>query len=197
MLFRHRKSHADEFSGRRIGVVGLGPRNGTTHIAIAISNYLSETGHKRVCLAECNGHNDLDELIRSLGASQKEKWYTYHRVTYIPSFLDRMPMPDIDFDCMVFDLGRDIDNAMNTIRLCDPKIAVAADAPWRRGEYAVLNEIEGKRSGLSGWRVFVNLGNPLLLKKKDDYGMITGCFPFEPDPVFPCHETISFLEEIL
>ena len=159
MLFRHRRNHADEFSGRRIGVVGLGPRNGTTHIAIAICNYLSETGHKKVCLAECNGHNDLSELIRSLGAKGKEKWYTFHRVTYIPSFLNGMPMPDIDFDCMVFDLGRDIERAMNTIRLCDLKIAVAADAPWRHKEYAILNDIRYKEShtnGTSYWLEFKN-----------------------------------------
>ena len=196
MFFNHQKE-ADGFFGRRIGIVGLGPRNGVTHISIALSNYLSENRHKRVCLAECNRHNDLKTFIRSLGENRIGNGYTFHRVTYIPEFDEEQSLPDIDFDCMVFDLGHDLDRALNTMKICDLKIAVAADAPWRNGETAGLNETAVRRTGISGWRIFYNLGNPERLKEKGNKGIISGCFPFEPDPVYPSRETIAFLEEIL
>ena len=47
MIFKSKTNPPNNyFNGKRIGVLGLAPRCGTTHIAIAISNYLSETEKK-------------------------------------------------------------------------------------------------------------------------------------------------------
>jgi len=198
MIFKKNRKNADDyFSGKRIAVLGLGPRNGTTHIAISLSNYLSDSRHKRVCLAEHNRHGDLVELIRVLGSDMSMREYSYHRVTYIPFFSDRDSMPEIEYDCMVFDFGSDFMRNMNIVNLCDIKIAVGMDAPWRKTEYAILKDLTGRSGSSSSWRLFVNLGNPAYLEEKDIYGIDSGCFPFEPDPMYPCRETITFLEDIL
>ena len=198
MFFRRTANSTDDFfNGKRIGIVGLGPRNGTTHIAVALCNYLSEIRHKRVCLAEQNRHQDITGLLTKLGFSSDACISTFHRVTYIPSFSDNIPLFDMKYDCMVFDLGHDFDRALNIINLCDLKIAVGTDAPWRKNEYCLLKGLAGSGRDLSGWRLFVNLGNTGLLKEKDEYRITAGCFPFEPDPVYPSKETIKFLEEIL
>ncbi|MBR4341825.1 MAG: hypothetical protein IKP88_03780 [Lachnospiraceae bacterium] len=198
MFFKRTGGNTDDyFNGKRIGIIGLGPRNGTTHIAIALCNYLSECRHKRVCLAEQNRHNDISRFLFTLGYSSCTEIVTHHRVTYIPSFNDIIPLFNMKYDCMVFDLGHDLERSINAMNLCDIKIAVGTDAPWRRNEYALLKNLKDKNHELSGWRLFVNLGNPRLLKDKDEYQITAGCFPFEPDPVYPSKETISFLEEII
>lgn len=193
-LISKRKSRKD-FYGKRIGIFGLGPRLGVTHIAVAVSNFLSDEAKLKVRLYEQNGHGDISRLIHALGGSETDKEFTFHRVTYVPFVNDSELLSGPDCDCMVFDLGRDFARAKNTLRLCDIKIAVAGDAVWLKNEYDFLKELAAGNTDISNWRLFVNLGNPARIKEKEKYGMITGCFPFEPDPVYPCRETILFLQE--
>jgi hypothetical protein len=197
MLFNRKNSFKDErYNGKRIGIIGLGPRNGTTHIAVAVSNFLSETKHKRVCLVEHNRHDDLSRLTETLEPGVSGIC-SYHRVTYIPSSQMNDPLYDLKYDCMVFDLGHDLIRNLNFLQLCDIKIAVGTDAPWRKHEYAVIKELFGKERIPESWRLFINLGNPSFLKTMDHCPVFKGCFPFEPDPVFPSDETIKFLEDII
>ena len=179
---------------KRIGVLGLGPRSGTTHIAVAVSNFLSDEARLRVSLIEQTRNSDIGKLALSLGAAKEESAYSYHRVTYIPCECGQQ-IPNTD--CMVFDLGHNFCAASNTLRFCDVKIIVGTDAPWRKDEYRVLEELAAGGTDISNWRLFVNLGSLKYIEEKEKYGMITGCFPFEPDPVYPCRETINFLMEAL
>ena len=82
MIFKSKTNPQNNyFNGKRIGVLGLAPRCGTTHIAIAISNYLSETEKKRVSLIEQNRHNDiicLAYLFRGICNSVKHPLYKHH-----------------------------------------------------------------------------------------------------------------------
>ena len=179
---------------KRIGILGLGPRSGTTHIAVAVSNFLSDEAGLRVGLFEQNRSSDIGKLALSLGAVNEESVYSYHRVTYIPCDSGQQ-MPDTD--CTVFDLGHSFSAAVNILKFCDIRIIVGTDAPWREDEYRFLEELAAGGTDISNWRLFVNLGNTDYIKEKEKYGMITGCFPFEPDPVFPGRETIKFLTEAL
>ena len=181
---------------KRIGVLGLGPRSGTTHIAVAVSNFLSDEAGLKVVLCEQNRSSDIDALILSLGAGKAEHRYTYHRVTYIAGDSAQQVL-DTDCDCMVFDLGHNFSTALNTFQYCDIRIVVGTDAPWRREEYRILEELAAGGTDISNWRLFINLGNRKYIEEKAKYGMITGCFPFEPDPVYPCRATIDFLMEAL
>ena len=72
---------------------------------------------------------------------------------------------------------------------------MADDAPWLNAEYLFLDELAAGDTDISNWRLFINLGDQTRMKEKEKYGMITGCFPFEPNPVYPCRETIIFLQE--
>ncbi|MCR4624949.1 MAG: hypothetical protein K5795_03125 [Lachnospiraceae bacterium] len=181
---------------KRIGILGLGPRSGTTHIAVTISNFLNDEAGLKAALCEQNPSGDLGTFILSLGAGKAESIYTYHRVTYIPCDSVQQVF-DTSCDCMVYDLGHNFSNALNTLKYCDIRIIVGMDAPWRRNEYRILEELAANGTDISNWRLFVNLGNIKYLEEKAKYGMITGCFPFEPDPVYPCRETIDFLMEAL
>ncbi|MBR6474873.1 MAG: hypothetical protein IKS98_05425 [Lachnospiraceae bacterium] len=194
-IFSTNKKTKALFSGKRIGIFGLGPRCGVTHISVAVSNFLSDEAKLKVRLYEQSGHGDISRLIRYLGGSEIDKEFTFHRVTYVPFVKDSELLSDPDCDCMVFDLGRDFKYAKNTLKLCDIKIAVADDAPWLNAEYGFLDELAAGATDISNWRLFINLGDQTRMKEKEKYGMITGCFPFEPNPVYPCRETIIFLQE--
>lgn len=194
-IFSANKKSKTIFLRKRIGIFGLGPRCGVTHIAVAISNFLSDEAKLKVRLYDQSGHGDISRLINFLGGSEPDKEFTFHRVTYVPFVRDSELLSDPDCDCMVFDLGRDFKKAKNTLKLCDMKIAVANDAPWLRSEYVFLDELAAGDTDITNWRLFVNLGDHTRLTEKEKYGMITGCFPFEPSPVYPCRETIIFLQE--
>ena len=198
MIFKSKSNSPKSYlNGRRIGVLGLSPRCGTTHIAVAISNYLSEAEKKRVTLFERNRNDDIQKLTAKLGAKDTGP-FTYHRVTYVPfqGAYSEM-MPDLQSDCMVFDLGCDIKAGMQHLLLCDIKIIVGTDAVWREEEYEKLEAFTSKYGTLSSWRLFINLGNTKRLKEKDRYGMTVCCFPFEPDPVYPGKDTENFLKEAI
>lgn len=198
MIFRHNKSGKGSIPGSRIGVLGLAPRVGTTHIAVAISNYLSEYEKKRVILLEENRHDDIGVLALSLGAKEINEPFSFHRVTYVPHSCpkDSGVMKDLSGCFVVQDLGCDFKQGLSKIMLCDIKILVGNEGSWRIHEYAKLSEIS-TGGFLSTWRLFVNLGNVKKLKEKDGYGLTVCCFPFEPEPVYPGQETISLLREAI
>ena len=200
MIFRNRKKSKGNFLyGRRIGVLGLGPRVGTTHISIAIANTLSEYGKMKVLLLEENRHDDIGALTLSLGAKGKDTPFPFHRVTYIPRapFQERGELKDMDYDCMVSDLGSDFKSGLSRIMLYDIKILVGTEGAWRSSEFDKLENITSGSEVLGSWRLFINLGNPKKLKEKDGLGFTTCCFPFEPDPVYPGDDTIKFIREAI
>jgi len=200
MIFKSKKIPQNSYlNGKRIGVLGLAPRCGATHIAVAISNYLADTEKKRVSLLERNRHDDLKSLITELGGSGTEPAFTFHRVTYVPSGIgiSLESMPDLNSDCMVFDFGFDLKASLPHMLLCDIKILVGVEAPWCKDEYSVIEHLSNSYGLMTSWRLFVNLGNPKLLKGKDRYGMTACCFPFEPDPVYPGLDTCNILREMV
>ena len=198
MIFKSKSNSQKSYlNGRRIGVLGLSPRCGATHIAVAISNYLSEAEKKRVTLFERNRNDDIQKLTAKLGAKDTDP-FTYHRVTYVPSpVYSSETIPDIEADCMVFDLGSDFRSGMRHLLLCDIKIIVGTDAVWREEEYEKLTAFTSNYGTLSSWRLFINLGDTKRLKEKDRYGMTVCCFPYEPDPVYPGKDTENFLKEAI
>ena len=198
MIFKIKNNPSKSYlNGKRIGVLGLAPRCGTTHIAVVISNYLSEAEKKKVSLIERNRHDDLKKLTASLGAKDTGP-FTFHRTTYVPS-LNASPdkIPDLESDCMVFDLGCDFKSGLSHLLLCDIKIIVGTDAVWREEEYEKLESFTSKYETLSSWRLFVNLGDTKKMKERDRYGMTVCCFPFEPCPVYPGKDTENFLREAI
>ena len=200
MIFSAKKKQKQSYlNGIRIGLLGLGPRCGTTHIAIAISNYLSETEKKKVFLLENNRQNDIKRLNSMLGARNPEAPFTFHRVTYVPFCPETSVKPalELEGDCVVSDFGFDFKKALSQLRLCDIRIIVGTDGLWRINEYEKLKDAGISSNLTSGWRLFVNLGNVKRMKEKDVFGLEVCCFPFEPDPLYPCEETISFLREAI
>lgn len=199
-LFK-RNTVYDSLQGKRIGVIGLSPRCGTTHIAVAISNYLSDERQKSVCLLERSGHDDLRSLAEALGkamSGESAGIFSYHRVTYVGSGAEEpRNLINSSFDCTVFDFGSDIERSLSALCLCDYRIVVGSAAPWRRKEYEVLHNLSEQAGELTNWRLFVNLGSNAWLREYAMTEMEAFCFPFEEDPVFPGEQTVLILQSAL
>lgn len=198
MFFKKNKPAADNLQGKRIGILGLGPGNGVTHISVALSNYLADVRKKSVCLMEKSGHNDFEALVSSLGAPTGAADYEFHQVNYVchRGLSEEDKMLDSYYDCTVFDLGADLNAAMKTLCICDLRIVVGTGAAWRRGEYDQLRRLVQKNGGLNNWLLFVNLGNKETCRQLREFDIPAFCFPCESDPVFLGTESISLFEEV-
>lgn len=199
-MFSRPSNKIPSLQGKRIGVVGLGPRCGTTHISLSIGNYISDFLKCRVCLKEVNSHGDFAEICRYLGCKASGgSDYAFHRVSYYPFMpADHSASRLTDsFDCTVMDLGCDINSARDALELCDFRIIVGAGACWREKEYSFISTLFTGDSDLSNWILYINLGTQLQVKYYKKLGFATYVFPFEPDPFNPCEASIKIMEKSL
>ena len=156
---RNRAKAADGVC-RAIGVVGLGPRNGTTHVAIAMANFLADVKGFEVCLAEKSDHSDMEKLPELMkgGRERGTGPVKINGVTYLTSGFayDRSILNNGKFDCIVYDLGSDIKRAELTLMNCDTEIAVGSAAPWRAEEYLSLTRPEGAKDNTRKRMILIN-----------------------------------------
>lgn len=196
----HHKGMTNSLKGKRIGIIGLGARNGATHIAISLCNYLSDCRRYKVCLLEQNTSHDLLSLKGYLNInSSSNNEFEFHRVFYYPNIPHKEAPSRLtsSFDCTVFDLGHDFRSAYRTLELCDIRIVVGAGSPWREYEYSILETLFSKGDSLENWLLFINLGTKEQVAYYAKYGIPTYPFPYEPDPISPNEETINTYERLL
>lgn len=199
-MFSHTNKKLPSLQGKRIGVIGLGPRCGATHISLSIGNFISDFLKFRVCLKEINAHGDFNEICRYLGrAGSDEGDFIFHRVSYYPFLPADKSLSRLtdSFDCTVMDLGCSMDSAREALELCDYRIVVGMGACWREKEFSQLTPLFTGDSDLSNWILYINLGTPLQIKYYKKLGFATYAFPFEPDPFNPCEASKIIMEKSL
>ena len=130
--FKRRSVHRSPAGGKKIGVYGLGPRCGTTHIAIALANCLAAFPGREVCLTERSDRDDLAKLPALLREGAEGKGpVRLNGVTYLTAgyAYDAKTTENTSFDAVVYDLGCNMKKAENLLSDCDIRIAVAGAAP--------------------------------------------------------------------
>ena len=213
MLNRIRKSETDKAhaeqstadktncSCRSVGVVGLGPRNGTTHIAIAMANFLADVKGFKVCLAENSDHNDVSLLPEIMERSRNAGGgpVKINGVTYLTSGFayDGKLQKNGKFDYIVYDLGSDMRKAELTLMNCDTEIAVGCAAPWRSEEYLTFRRTYGQAGDERKRIILINPAEARSMRMiaAGDIGMLP--FPYEPDPMHPGKDTVKILERAI
>lgn len=193
------REKSDALQGKRIGVLGLGAGCGTTHISLALANYISDYGHKSVCLMERSGRDDMKWLFGEASRDNEKEFFCHHRVTY--SFFgnsqDSGYLLGKSFDCTVFDLGHNRQRAMHFLKLCDLRLVVGVAAEWRRQEYAYVKELCAGLADTSSWKLLINLCDEKAVKEFSGYGLRAYGFPYEGTPVYPGELTAAALERVL
>lgn len=190
---------SEKLRGKRIGIMGLSQGNGVTTMTLAMAEYLRHAGLKKICVVEQNDREDIDGFIRCRGGRRDEVTKAWvkggiYYLTGIPG-QQRLKALNDSYDCMIFDLGPDVGNALGTMWLCDIRIVAAGAAPWRRKEYSIFEKLGGNRKDLKNWIIFVNLADNKSLADFGNYGAGMLPFPYEPDPLNPGAETIRLFEK--
>ena len=199
-------SRSSTVGGVKIGVVGLGPRCGTTHIAIALANCLADVRGWEVCLTERSDRSDLAKLPAIRRETEEGRGPAeIGGVTYLTSgyAYDREIGAGDRFDAVVYDLGCNAAKAEKMLSRCDIEIAVAGAAPWRekerescRGSVAAVDN--SGETGTDTERVlFINPADERMMKELRGTGIAMLPFPFEPDPMNPGKETVKVIERAI
>jgi hypothetical protein len=118
---------------RTIGICGVEHGIGTTHIALALSNYLcSKCGLSTACL-ELNASRQIGALSDGKGTG----FFRYLKIDFYPDAkLDQLP--DIlgkNYSCVVFDMGTLGTAAYPEFVQCDLKLVVGSVRPWKAGSF--------------------------------------------------------------
>lgn len=194
--------------GVKIGVFGLGPRCGTTHIAIALANCLADSPGREICLTERSDRDDLAKLpaLRREGAEGKGP-VRLNGVTYLTAgyAYGAGLTENTSFDAVIFDLGCNMKKAEAVLSECDIRIAVAGAAPWRekerescKGSAAVeTHENSGDGGADKGTVLLINPADDRLMRDIRGAGVRMLPFPFEPDPMNPGKQTKKILERAI
>ena len=209
MLKKQRRSETEEKSPeqtagslpgscRSIGVIGLGPRNGTTHVAIALANYLADVKGFEVCLAEKSDHSDIGRIPELIEAGRDSDAHPVRRngVTYLTAgyAYETGFFKNKRFDYVIYDLGSNAHRAESVLMKCDTEIAVGSAAPGCTGEYLQKGKEFGQGDGNRKRLILINPADRSIMKRLSTGDLRVLPFPYEPDPLRPGKETIKVLE---
>ena len=187
--------------GKRIGILGLSPGNGTTIVALSLARYLRYAGLKNICVIENNRRNDMAFVTEMSGCVKDPETGTFTKdgITYLAGISGQQHIRALNksYDCMIFDLGADARSALGTMWLCDIRIAVGSPAPWRRHEYDFLTKLKASAEGLENWITFVSPADDEGLLNFKDIGTPVWAFPPVCDPLSPKPEIFKIFEKAL
>lgn len=177
--------------GKKIAVLGLHRGCGTTHVAIALANYLAREFGSRTIYMEENNHDDIRFLFAE-GAAHE-----YGNVAY-----RRFDRKDEDSDVsgdetVVVDLGGDPTRVMSEALESDLLILVGGGAPWRRKDYYFPQRMKLSGEEASRTVILINQGNPQTIGELSTKEYRTYVFPYESNPLRPGPETIKIFGKMV
>lgn len=187
-----------------IGIIGTHIGVGSTHFSILLSNYMSECLGKKTACIECCPQNELtymEEQYSLYGnATSTNESFSIYKVHYYKSIReDRIAgIMGNGYDCVVLDLGIDVNKMKNELLRCDKKIVIGNLAPWKS------NELEGFFERTESIREYCNLEfgisfstNKIVKGMSRQFRFPLFCIPFEPDPFVISTDTIKMFQRII
>lgn len=179
-----------------IGMIGIGMGCGTTHLAIALANYLQSVLGRKTAVIELSGQHDLKDMLEKEGAGKQKlagvRYFTDLKVGNIPEIMNSR------YEAFVFDLGPDYTASREEFLRCDRKIIIGSISPWRVSAYERFLKNVIASENYETWEFLVLFAN-LLDKKKIQkrYGMHMISVPWIENPFYLEKEDLSFLQKII
>lgn len=178
----------------QIGVVGLHPGVGATHVTIAAANTLTRYGS--VAVVERSDHCDL-RCIAGEGSAQHDGFAAaIRRIVYYPSdvAVTEEQLIEHGYSYIVYDLGSNPARAEKLLERCDLCLMVAGAAMWRQND---LHFQGGTGSDTAGANRYILLNLAEESKLGNYAGLPTLAFPYEHDPFHPGRELIKLFEQTI
>ncbi len=185
---------------RRIGVLGMNPGDGVTHISIALANYLADYCYQNVCLVEESDHNDIVHMLElyTKESFDRKGPANYRGVRYVTSgFIGECESEKTEYDSVVYDFGCNAKRAAGKLAECDLCIVVTGAAPWR------LKKIEKEMSSgvlktlAKDTVVLINEAEEKQIKAFRDFGIRVLAYPFDGGFIDLKQQTVKILEKAI
>ncbi len=164
-----------------IGLIGSHRGAGTTHTAILMANILHQVYRKKVVVAECNEHQDLQFLIEN---NTVEDCFLLMGVTYFPDFLlkNTEPLHNGTYDCCIYDFGSEYEENKQFLMRCDMKFIVTDCSPWHIKKNGLLLDLDQEITCWKNWQLLINHALPKDYRFFRHVPMKTMAIPHAPDP---------------
>ena len=206
MAFIFPKNQKEHFI---LGIAGVAPGLGTTHLCIALANFLASKKRKKTACIELSNISAFEQLIpyQTAGFSpEKESAHRYfeiYDVDYYPNAqTDELPvLLNSGYEMLVLDFGALQANLIQELARCDRKFILGSSAPWRQIDWSYF---------LSRYPEIKNMEFLLYLAKygsKPDMADLSKklsisfeqlrAVPFLSNPFRIEKEQFSFFEELL
>lgn len=171
---------------------------GTTHLCIALANFLSSKFYSNTAYLEMNGSHEISSLSHREGNAP----FVHQRITYYPD-MTLAQLPEVlsrHYKYCVLDFGSPNPHTMQAFERCGIRLVIGHASPWKNEQFAQsVNRPFYNRSRKEGT---VYLGN--FMERKSDLKQIAKhCgihlvpVPFLPNPFRITSKDFPFFEEIL
>lgn len=179
-----------------VGVMGEAAGLGVTHLSLALANYAAKYLKRNVALLEFGERGTFASLL-----GQADEEVHQDGITYFPDVTPRKlgQICNMDFDCMVLDLGRDSADARDELMRCKCKLVVGSLSPWRKSEY--YGFIERMRANVGSLERFVFLTSfedKIEIKHcRRTFGVRVQHIPYIANPLYVKEKEVPFLHSLL
>lgn len=195
-----------------IGLIGICPGAGTTHLGIMLAGYYANGLHRKVAIVGIGPAQDYD-LIREELNTKRVRYYrgnsgrhafSYKGIDFFARVSDGMIGVLRDFyDIIIVDLNLNgVENNMlsslREVTECDKKILVGSFSPWKCRE--CINKIEriNRILNVNGLTLATMTTNPKRVKQLEKQYKIRVCqVPMETNPFRICGEHLAFIRQLV
>lgn len=206
MVFFHPQNKKKHFI---LGIASVTPGLGSTHLCIALANYLaSKKGCKTACL-ELNQSSSFKQLKINCKPAVLQKSNSAHEsfriydVDYYPNISksDIPSLSNLGYDILILDFGFPEDAYLDEFYRCNKKLLISSAACWKRHELPAFLEAHPqikKLESLSFMIPFATISDMLKIGKILDlpYNKLH-TIPFLLNPFHIEKEQFSFFEKLI
>lgn len=126
-----------------LGIAGIASGLGTTHLCIALANFLSSKKCQKTACIELSNSFAFEQLIpyqtTGLLAEKKpaHRYFEIYDVDYYPNAqIDELPtLLNAGYEMLVLDFGQLQPKFLQELARCDRKFILGSSAPWRQTDW--------------------------------------------------------------
>lgn len=206
MVFFHSKNQRKLVT---IGIASVAPGLGSTHLCIALANYLaSKKGLKTACLEIAKScsfkqlqHNCKPALFP--GKNSAHQSFRIYDVDYYPNISksDIPSLSNLGYDALILDFGFPTDSSVDEFYRCNKKLLISSAACWKRYELSAFFEAYPQIKTLESLSFMIRFGTISdMLKIGKTYTLPfhqLHSIPFLLNPFHIGKEHFSFFEKLI
>lgn len=202
MKWKNRKRSLLERERTTIGIIGVCPGVGVTHLAFCLSQFLDKIAGQHTALVEYNRNGDFYHFQSCYFEEESEikESFQLGGINCYPSVNTAVYMNILNknYSNIIVDFGSNRIYAFSEFLRCDKKIVVANLSEWRQESLIQFINESREIIGSKDWNYIIPFTTDAQLKKsRRIFGRKLTRFPYQPDLSLFGKEQIEFFHTIL